>query len=88
MYGNGRYEIEVWNKSGVLLGNIRHLASRLKWTKERNQAETVTFTMDLARYEDYLKKIGATPFDFMDVLTTDIRIKREGKYLVGTNGLS
>ena len=86
MYGNGRYEIEVWNKSGVLLGNIRHLATNLKWTKERNQAETVTFTMDLGRYEDYLKIIGTTaPFDFMDVLTTDIRIKREGKYLIGAN---
>lgn len=85
MYGNGRYEIEVWNKSGVLLGNIRHLASSLKYTKQRNQAETVEFTMDLARYEDYLGLNGTDPFDFMDVLTTDIRVKRDGKYIVGAN---
>lgn len=82
-----RYEIEVWNKSGVLLGNIRHLAKNLKWTKQRNSHETVEFDMDLAKYEDYISQIGAAsnPYDFMEVLSTDIRIKREGVYLIGAN---
>lgn len=85
-YGNGRYEIEVWNKLGKNLGDIRHLCSSLKWTMQRNSHETVQFSMDLARYEDYLARNNTlVPTDFMDVLTTDIRIKREGKYLLGAN---
>lgn len=83
----GRYEIEVWNKNGVLLGDIRHLAEGLKWSKQRNSHETVDFTMDLAKYESYIASIGvsANPYDFMEVLATDIRIKRDGKYLIGAN---
>ena len=82
-----RYEIEVWNKNGVLLGNIRHLAQNLKWAKQRNSHETVEFDMDLAKYEDYISQIGvaSNPYDFMEVLSTDIRIKREGVYLIGAN---
>lgn len=85
MYGQGRYEIEVWNKQGTLLGNIRPLARNLKYSIQRNQAETVEFTMDLAEYEEYISQFTDSPFDFMDVLNTDIRIKREGKYLFGAN---
>lgn len=82
-----RYEIEVWSKNGVLLGDIRHLCSSLKWTMQRNAHETLEFEMDLYEYEQYIEKIGviANPFSFMDILSTDIRVKREGKYLFGAN---
>lgn len=52
------YKIEVYSKNGKCLGDIRHLAQGLKWTEQRNAAETVSFRMDLARYEEYVKKQG------------------------------
>ena len=46
------YKIEVYSKNGKCLGDIRHLAQELKWTEQRNAAETVSFRMDWARYEE------------------------------------
>lgn len=86
MNGNGRYGIEVWSKSGERLGDIRHLCSGLKWSKQRNEAEELSFDMDLAEYEDYLSSIGVrNPFEFIDVLGTDLRVTRDGQYLFGAN---
>jgi len=79
------YKIEVYSKNGKCLGDIRHLAQRLKWTEQRNAAETVSFRMDLARYEEYVKKTGMRPYDFMDAGTTDIRVVRDGKDRVGAH---
>lgn len=87
-YGNGTYEVEVWHKSSsVPLGNIRHLCQNLRWTRQRNQAETLSFTIDLSEYEKYIEKIGmlSNPFQFLDVGSCDIRIKRNGVYLLGAN---
>lgn len=79
------YKIEVYSKNGKCLGDIRHLAQGLKWTEQRNAAETVSFRMDLARYEEYVKKTGMRPYDFMDAGTTDIRVVRNGKDRVGAH---
>ncbi|QJU09931.1 hypothetical protein FBF26_01460 [Candidatus Saccharibacteria bacterium oral taxon 488] len=79
------YKIEVYSKNGKCLGDIRHLAQGLKWTEQRNAAETVSFRMDLARYEEYVKKTGMRPYDFMDAGTTDIRIVRNGKDRIGAH---
>ena len=80
-----KYKIEVYSKNGKCLGDIRHLAQGLKWTEQRNAAETVSFRMDLARYEEYVKKTGMRPYDFMDAGTTDIRVVRNGKDRVGAH---
>lgn len=79
------YKIEVYSKNGKCLGDIRHLVQGLKWTEQRNAAETVSFRMDLARYEEYVKKTGMRPYDFMDAGTTDIRVVRNGKDRVGAH---
>jgi hypothetical protein len=79
------YKIEVYSKNGKCLGDIRHLAQELKWTEQRNAAETVSFRMDLARYEEYVKKTGMRPYDFMDAGTTDIRVVRDSKDRVGAH---
>lgn len=79
------YKIEIYSKNGKCLGDIRHLAQGLKWTEQRNAAETVSFRMDLARYEEYVKKTGMRPYDFMDAGTTDIRVVRNGKDRVGAH---
>ncbi len=79
------YKIEVYNKNGQLLGDIRHLAHNLKWTEQRNAAETVSFRMDLAEYEKYMAKVGMRPYDFMDAGTTDIRVVRNGKARIGAH---
>lgn len=82
-----KYEIEIWNKEGKPLANIRQFCSNLSWSKQLNGVELVTFDIDLNRYEELIEKAGFSkdPFGLMDVGSHDIRIKRNGEYLIGCN---
>lgn len=81
------YNIEIWHKDGYPLADIRQFCSNLNWSKTLNGSETLTFTIDLNRYEELLKSLGysTAPFDLMEVGRNDIRVKRNGVYLLGTN---
>lgn len=82
-----KYEIEIWDKSGKPLANIRHICSQLVWRKALNDAESVSFVIDLGRYEEILESIGMAgdPFGLLEVGSHDIRIKRNGQYIIGCN---
>lgn len=81
------YNIEIWSKDGYALADIRQICSNLTWTKTLNGSESLDFTIDLNRYEELLKALGysTAPFDLMEVGRNDIRVKRNGVYLLGTN---
>ena len=82
-----KYEVEVFSKDGRALGDIFHLSQNLKWSKTRNDADALSFEVDLTKYEEYIKAMGFTdsPRSFMDVGRNDIRLKRNGEYMVGAN---
>ena len=81
------YNIEIWHKDGYPLADIRQICSNLNWSKTLNGSETLNFEIDLNRYEELLKSLGYTtaPYDLMEVGRNDIRVKRNGIYLLGTN---
>lgn len=81
------YEIEIWGKNGQPLADIRQYCSGLSWSKTLNGSETLTFNIDLNRFESLLTTLGfsADPFGFFDVGRCDVRVKRNGEYLLGTN---
>ena len=82
-----KYAIEIWNKDGIPVADIRQICTSFSWSKTLNGSESVGFTVDLKRLEDILKASGyaGDPFGFMEVGRCDIRIKRNGKYIVGAN---
>lgn len=82
-----KYEIEIWNKDGKPLANIRQLCSNLAWSKKLNDSEAVSFTINLERFEELLASIGfaGDPYGLLEVGSHDIRIKRNGAYIVGCN---
>lgn len=83
-----KYEIEIWDKNGIPLADIRdYVIGSLHWSKTLNGAESVDFTVDLPRFEKLIRTLGyeGDPFSFFEVGRTDIRIKRNGKYLIGCN---
>lgn len=82
-----KYEIEIWDKQGKPIADIRPLCTSFSWSKTLNGSETVGFTVDLKRFEEILKAVGYNddPFGFMEVGRHDIRIKRNGEYIVGAN---
>ena len=80
------YNVEIWDKDNKPHAEIRHLCSKLSWSKTLNGSETLSFTIDLNRLEQYLANIGVkSPFELFEVGRCDIRVKRNGKYLLGTN---
>ncbi len=82
-----KYQVIVFAKDGREMGNIFSLCRNFVWSKTRNEAESVTFDMDLNKYEEYIKAIGFgdDPHNFMEVGRNDIRVKRNGQWLLGTN---
>lgn len=82
-----KYAIEIWSKDGIPIADIRQICTSFSWSKTLNGSESVGFTVDLKRLEDILKASGYAndPFGFMEVGRCDIRIKRDGKYIVGAN---
>lgn len=82
-----KYAIEIWSKDGIPIADIRQICTSFSWSKTLNGSESVGFTVDLKRLEEILGASGFRndPFGFMEVGRHDIRIKRNGKYIVGTN---
>lgn len=82
-----KYSIEIWSKDGIPIADIRSICSNLSWSKTLNGSESIGFTVDLKRFEEIIKASGyaGDPFGFMEVGRHDIRIKRDGKYIVGAN---
>jgi hypothetical protein len=82
-----KYKVVVFSKDGKAMGNIFTLCENFSWTKTRNEAEQVSFDLNLDRYEEYITKIGFgdNPFNFMETGRNDIRIMRNGVWLLGAN---
>lgn len=82
-----KYEVLVYSKAGLPMGNIFALCKNFRWEKIRNDAGSVSFDLDLERYEQYIEAIGFAddPHSFMEVGRNDIRVKRNGQWIIGTN---
>lgn len=80
-----RFEIELWTRDGERIADITHLAGGFYWTEERNEAETLQFSMDLDEFERYMiNKVGADPVSNFREGQTEIKLKEDGEYLFGT----
>lgn len=82
-----KYKVVVFSKDGLAMGNIFSLCENFSWSKTRNDAESVSFDLNLDRYEEYITAIGFgdNPRNFMETGRNDIRIMRNGQWLLGTN---
>lgn len=82
-----KYKVVVFSKDGKAMGNIFALCENFSWSKTRNDAESVSFDLNLSRYEEYLETIGFgdNPHNFLETGRNDIRIMRNGQWLLGTN---
>jgi len=77
-----KYEVELW-VNDVLIADISHLAQQLKWRKQRNEAESCSFSLDLVAFEQYAESINQHPRTLLDSYITDVKLKRNGEYLLG-----
>lgn len=80
-----RYEIELWSPSGQRIADISHLCSNRSYTLTRNDAEELSFDLDLYEFEAYCRDQlgGMDPNVLITPYVTDVKVKRNGQYLFG-----
>lgn len=79
------YVVELWSAGGTKIADITPLVRNLYWTEERNEAETLQFSMDLDAFEDFMEnKAKASVLSNFREGQTEIKIKENGSYLFGT----
>ena len=79
------YEIELWDwKTNTFVADISYLVVgnvNIEWALD--DVEEVDFEIDLLRYEEKCREMGVDPKDLLAPYKHDIRIRRNGKYILG-----
>lgn len=79
------YTVELWSSTGVYMADVSSImTSELRMEMPLNDVEQVSFTLDLVQFEQKCARIGATPRNVLDPYRTEVKIKRNGAYLLGT----
>ncbi len=78
------YIIEL-RLDGELLGNVRHLAQNLKWTRNRTRigVDSITFTVNDKLLADWCERRGITVAEVLRPLALDCRVIRDGVPVIG-----
>ena len=80
------YIVEAWDINGVFVADISHLISgSLRINRKLNDVDEVSFSLDLVQFEKLCESIGARPLNIIEPYRTDIKIRRNGQYLVGAH---
>ena len=78
-----KYELELWINN-VMVADISKLAQSRKYTIKRNDSEELTFNLDVIAFEQHCANAGRDPEATLVPYVTDVRVKRDGSYLFGT----
>lgn len=78
-----KYELELWI-NGVMVADISKLATNRRYTIKRNNAEELEFTLDVVAFEAHCVEAGRDPEATLLPYVTDVRVRRNGSYLFGT----
>lgn len=78
------YTFELWSSSGIRIADISALCQNRKYTLERNEAEILTFDVDLYAFEAFCAGMSVDPHVLITPYQTDVKVKRNGVYLFGT----
>lgn len=79
----GKYTIELFDKGGVLLADLTDKAKDRRLIKSRNEADDISWNLDLNTWEQYCEAIDKDPNSIIKPNSTEIRIKRGETYLGG-----
>lgn len=79
------YTVEIWDwKTGKYVADISNILSselQIEWVL--NDVETVTFDIDLVQFEKRCKMMGVKPAEVLTPYVHDVRIRRNGEYILG-----
>lgn len=76
------YTIELWDINGQPVADITRLCSNISFSWKLNDAEQINLTLDLVQFEKLCLKIGSNPRVVLFAGRTEIKIKRNGSYII------
>lgn len=86
-FASPTYEFELFDNSGTAIADITSYVDKPLLSQEINESETLTASIDLEMFDVFCKdKLGGV--DGLSVLqeySTDIKVKRNGDYYMGTH---
>jgi len=78
-----QYDIEVWTRDGDFVADIsKYLTTDLSITWKLNDVEELSFSISLDALE-LLRQNGVSTIDLLTPYAHDIRVRRNGEYIVG-----
>lgn len=82
---SAQYDIEVWDwKTNTFIADISAIVKdglAMSWTL--NDIETLDFTIDLIQFEKKCQQMGVAPSEVLTPYIHDIRVRRNGEYILG-----
>ncbi len=78
-----KYAVELYNPAGKLLAELTGRATSRSLVMSRNEAESISWSVDLNEFEDYCRRLGQHPRTILMPLVTEVRIRRLGTYVGG-----
>ena len=79
------YDIEIWDwKTNTFVMDVSHIIAdplNIEW--ELNDVEQISFSLDLLQFEKKCQEIGSSAKEIMKPYARDVRIRRNGEYIVG-----
>lgn len=80
------YIVELWDINNVFVADITALiGTSLRITMPLNDVEEIAFSLDLVQFEKLCESIGARPINILEPYRTDVKVRRNGLYLVGAH---
>lgn len=71
-----RYAVELWSRGGVLLADVSPFVKNFRYAMQRNEAEDLSFEIDLNSYEELCASIGTNPTAILGAYQTDVKVQR------------
>lgn len=78
------YDVEIWDwRTRTYVADISNIVDGLSIDWKLNDVEDVSFSLDLIQFEKRCKAMGTTPDQVLTPYVHDLRIRRNGEYIIG-----
>lgn len=80
------YQFELFDNTGTAIADITSFIDKPRYSMEINAAEELAFSLDLYKFQDLANRLGvADPEVLLEEYATDVKVKRNDEYLIGTH---
>lgn len=78
-----KYTFELWQRNDVRLVELTKYMQNVSYTRTRNEAEELSFSIDIKALEDFAATLNLHPRALLEPYVTNIKVKRNDVYLFG-----